>query len=211
MNVKTRSKGLKRSKWAMRSKGWGEKEVSPLCLGDLFNLSIMAKYFMNRKGNILEGKEKPCLLGCTSYGKNLVGAGSHKLWHNHLSQGFFPHILPPDDTMILCKGREENPCQDPPSLLGNSWLCSQYSVFVPWCSPECSHLEVRCLFSVIRMFPMSLLTIRVLSEIAQASAHFLQHWCGKSWLPVMHSVQAMKALECFMDWFRVLCQPGECD
>lgn len=112
---------------------------------------------------------------------------------------------------ILCKGREENPCQAPPCLLGHSWLCSQYWVFVPWCLPECSLLEVRCLFSMVRKFPTSLLTIQVLSGIAQASACFLQHWCGESWLPIVCNVQAMDVLECSGNWLCVIFQPGKCD
>lgn len=52
MSINVRIKGLKRVKWVMRNKDGGEKEGRFLCLGDLFNLNIMVKYFMNRKGNV---------------------------------------------------------------------------------------------------------------------------------------------------------------
>lgn len=74
---------------------------------------------------------------------------------------------------------KESHAQAPPSLLGNSWLSSQYWVFVSWCLQDSALLEVRCLLSMARNFPTSLPHHTCGWGIAQALACFLQHCASR--------------------------------
>lgn len=143
--------------------------------------------YLIKKKNFYKGRKELWLRAYRSESKDLVAEGSHKFQHDQLSKGPLLHTVPAMMWQHCTREEKQSHAQAPAPLLGDSWLSSQYWVFVSWCLQDSTLSEARHLLSMARNFPT-----------------FLPTLVCQPWLQIICNTIMMVPLQCFMNW---LCLP----